>query len=442
MRYGYLILIVVLAAAIVLFRTHISGGQPPLPPEQKEAVAALLDVGGVLLHCDDRLPGNPIVLVDFTNHPEFRDALLKHVTAFPDLRNLGLAGTALSDTGLDDVARLTRLESLTLNDTAVTDAGLAKLSGCKNLKVLDVRGTKVSAGAIAKLHDALPAVQISSDAGGAVVAKVGATEATSQPTNRIVATETTTPPRNGTAPPDDRAVRFRAADAAALREKASELAAVPESAPEGWSKSAVDPNRLLTLFPALRIRQGFTLRAYQFKSEGNGNAVVWAMPVDAEYPEPKDCPRLEGHLFKAPKPYDALDDVMDAIEGNDTAEAYWQASLLRRELKDFGAIWHGVAWGTHVIVEDDPSKFVRDENADPLRTPSTKPDEWTWLEAKPTNWTPRVMLEADRAVVTFYTFSGYEKEGLYRHVDVYRRGKYRPRVEEPRIAEGKGGYLF
>lgn len=252
----------------------------------------------------------------------------------------------------------------------------------------------------------------------------------------------TAPHSSSSAATDGVVVRFTAPAIAKLRERVAEAWQVPESTPDGWSKSRIDPTKALALFPALRLRTGFTLRGYQFKDEGNGNGFVWAMPVDAEFPEPKDCPRLESHFLKAPKPYDALDDVMDAIEGTGTADAYLQASLLRRELKDFGALWHGVLWGTHVVVDTDPLTAVVDENADPMTTPRTKADEWRWLEAKPTDWTPRVSLERDRAVVTFYTFSGYQKEGLYRHVDVYRPGKYRARVEEAKIAEGKSGFVF
>lgn len=235
-------------------------------------------------------------------------------------------------------------------------------------------------------------------------------------------------------------VRFSAADAALLREKAAKLVAVPEMTPVGWSKSRVDPTQLLTLFPALRLRRGFTLRAYQFKEEANGNGFVWGMPVDAEFPAPEDCPRLESHFLKAPKPFDAFDDVMEAIDGDDTAAAYWQASLLRRELKDFGAMWHGIVWGTHHVVDADPLARRPAENDDPLKVPLSRAERWKWLEAKPALWTPRVTLEDDRAIVTFYTYSGFEKEGIYRHVDVYRRGKFRARLEDVKIAEGPSGY--
>lgn len=439
---GYLLLALILAIAVLLIRTHVIGGAQPAPPaaEQKAAVGALLEYGGVLLHRDERRPGNPIVLVDFTNHPEFRDDWLKHLAAFPELENVGLAGTALTDAGMDHLAKLPKLQTLTINDTPVTDAGAAKLAACTGLVNLDVRGTRVSTKGLAALKTALPQLHLVSDAGAAVIDKAGetavATPIETTPKPQIPKVGATTSPANGNA------VRFTAAPVIALREKIGEALMVPEATPNGWSKSTVDPLKLLAFFPALRLREGFTLRAYQFKEEVNGNGFVWAMPKDAEFPAPEDCPKLESHFLKAPKPYDALDDVMEAIEGNDTAEAYWQASLLRRELKDFGAIWHGYVWLPHVVLDADPLTGPRDENADPMRTPMTPAGEWTWLESKPTDWTPRVVLEPDRVVVTFYTFSGYEKEGLYRHVDVYRRGKYRPRIEEAKIAEGKGGWLF
>lgn len=445
--FWYLLLALILAIGVLLVRTHIaSGAQPaPLPPEQKAAVGELLDYGGVLLHRDERRPGSPIVLVDFTNHPAFRDEWLKPLAAFPELENVGLAGTALTDAGIDYLVKLPKLQTLTINDTTVTDAGAAKLAACRALVNLDARGTRISTDGLAALHKALPQLHLVTDAGAAAVDKAGTATDGAPPPPAANTTPAKPPlPHVGATTPAAAgvAVCIPTADVAALREKIGEAMQVPESTPEGWSKSTVDPMKLLAFFPALRMRDGFTLRAYQFKEEGNGNGFVWAMPKDAEFPAPEDCPKLESHFLKAPKPYDALDDVMEAIEGDDTHEAYWQASLLRRELKDFGALWHGVNWGTHYIVETDPLAGPRDENADPMRTPLSNPSEWRWLESKPTDWCAEVMLEPDRAVVTFYTYSGFEKEAIYRHVDVYRRGKYRPRVEEAKIAEGQGGWMF
>jgi hypothetical protein len=128
-----------------------------------------------------------------------------------------------------------------------------------------------------------------------------------------------------------------------------------EQLPNGWSISPLDPTTVLAPFTSLWLRPGYVLRAYQFKEGGNGNAVVWAVPVDAEFPDPKLCPRLRGVFLEPPKPPGALDDTMAAFEGDGTPWSYLCASLLARELGEFGAMWHGYEWSTHDILEAKPS---------------------------------------------------------------------------------------
>ena len=246
--------------------------------------------------------------------------------------------------------------------------------------------------------------------------------------------------------------QFTAEQIRTWRTQLAEWAAMPESAPEGWSKSRHNPEKLLTLFPELKVRQGYVLRAYQFRAEGNGNGFVWALPVDAEFPEPDECPRLQGHFLKPPKPLDALDDLMEAIEGDDSPMSYLQASILRREWGDFGAGWHGIDWGTHTVLDDSPWKGgpQRDDEL-PGKRPTSRPGEWKWFAAQPDTWTPHVRLEPNRAIVTFYTYTAMakdgaaeeeEKERIIRHTDTYRRGKYRALVVEKKIAEGPDALAF
>lgn len=235
---------------------------------------------------------------------------------------------------------------------------------------------------------------------------------------------------------------FSAAKIRKLREEAVKIAQVPQEGPNGWSKSTVDPNKVLELFKPLRLRKGFVLRAYQYREEGNGNGVVWAMPIDAEFPEPKDCPTLDSHLLKAPKPSEALDDVMEAIEGDGTPWSYLAASMLRRELSDFGAAWHGVQWSLHFVLDEDP--WMADPpkpDEPPLDRPTTKAAEWTWIEESPKDWRPRVTVDKDRVTVTFYTFSPIETQRLFRHTDTYKSGKLRAKVEEKVIATGGPGVM-
>jgi hypothetical protein len=89
-----------------------------------------------------------------------------------------------------------------------------------------------------------------------------------------------------------------------------------EPPPAGWSKSTIDPMGVVHAFDALRLRIGFTIRAYQYYFGGNGNAVVWAMPAGSDFPEPQDCSLRAGGLLDPPRPPGALDDVMEAIEGD------------------------------------------------------------------------------------------------------------------------------
>ncbi|MGO8752105.1 MAG: hypothetical protein ACLQNE_39715 [Thermoguttaceae bacterium] len=147
---------------------------------------------------------------------------------------------------------------------------------------------------------------------------------------------------------------FPAKKIAELRQRVGKAAQLPEECPEGWSKSTVDPMAVLAVCKPLFAKKGFVLRAYQFREGGNGNGFVWAMPVDAEFPEPQVCPKLQGVFLEPPKPPAALDDFMAAIDGNGSAWSYICASILARELAEFGAMWHGCDWDTHTILGANP----------------------------------------------------------------------------------------
>lgn len=225
----------------------------------------------------------------------------------------------------------------------------------------------------------------------------------------------------------------------------SALGQLPDMAPNGWSKSRVDPANLLTVFPELRVRQGYVLRAYVFREDGNSNGFVWALPAEAAFPEPDECPRLESHFLNPPKPFDALDDLMEALEGDDSPESYLHASIVRREMREFGSGWHGIKWGMHTVLDDDPWAGGPPSDEATQDRPTSQRYEWTWLTPRPATWSPEVLVEQDRVVVTFYSYTPLageldngepERERIYRHTDTYRRGKYRALAVEKKLAEG------
>ncbi len=124
----------------------------------------------------------------------------------------------------------------------------------------------------------------------------------------------------------------------------------------GWQLCPVDPMELLAMFKPLRIKAGFVLRAYVYRSGSDANGVVWALPKDAPLPEvhtDENTP-WEQAMFAMfgridqPRPPGALDDVMQAIEGDGSPWSFVCASLFAREAAEFGARWHG-CWKCYLV---------------------------------------------------------------------------------------------
>ena len=228
-----------------------------------------------------------------------------------------------------------------------------------------------------------------------------------------------------------------------LRQSAQTASEVSEDGPEGWSKSDVDPMQLLSVFSVLRLKEGYVLRAYQFRSSGNGNGIIWAMPEKAPFPNPKDCIKLQDGFLEPPKPPDTLDHFMDAIEGDQSLWSYLSASLFFREACEFGAIWHGCSWSEHRILGSNPwtSPQDIDEEDEDADNPSEDIKEWKWIGQEPSEWQPQVKEAPKTMRVTFYTFTGLGVQSIYENVDTYKPPSYKSKCKNESIAEGPHGYV-
>lgn len=51
-------------------------------------------------------------------------------------------------------------------------------------------------------------------------------------------------------------------------------------------------------------------------------------------------------------------------------------------------------------------------------------------------------LDHDRITVSFYTYSGYDRDSLYHHTDTYRPENYLFERDRQVVAQGKDGYIF
>jgi hypothetical protein len=209
---------------------------------------------------------------------------------------------------------------------------------------------------------------------------------------------------------------------------------------EGWVKSKADPSLLLKDIESLRLKKGYVLRAYTSRSGGNGNGVVWAMPESSPFSEPKDCLAYDEAAFSAPRPPSTLEPT-EVIEGDGSPWSYFCASLLMRELWEFGALWHGTSWGAcSVITSNDPWVEKSEEYLDESKMLSKKPD-WEW-DHKPESFKPSVTVGEKEVKVQFVYYDPVGRETLCLATDNYQPGKYIFKSENLILGYGKGGIIF
>jgi hypothetical protein len=69
-----------------------------------------------------------------------RDAALKPLSSFQELRSLSLRSTSLTDVSLDYLSSLPKLINLRFRDAVLTNCGLISFNPSATLKLLDLRG--------------------------------------------------------------------------------------------------------------------------------------------------------------------------------------------------------------------------------------------------------------------------------------------------------------
>jgi hypothetical protein len=209
----------------------------------------------------------------------------------------------------------------------------------------------------------------------------------------------------------------------------------------GWQKSPVDPMNFFSVFPCLRMKNGYVLRSYVMRWH-DGMGSVFAMRTDAPFPEPVDCPTD----YPKPIPDDAVGEIMQVVEGDGSLWSYLSASIFSREVNEFGASGHFWNWRWHSIIGSDfwkptgdANKF--DETISAIEEPLKNTDDWDWEGTVPLYWNPVVRKENKIVKVTFYTLSCHYRESITRHVDTYRYGNYEFQSAAKSIASGKGGFV-
>ena len=202
--------------------------------------------------------------------------------------------------------------------------------------------------------------------------------------------------------------------------------------PEGWSVSPVDPAGIVDCLDHVEVKKGVCLGAYQYREGENGSGLVFALPGDAEFPEPRECmvPEMgtvSGVPVERPAPPAALDHYMEAFDGDGSPRSYLEASIALRELGELGSHGHGRNWAQHVVLDTNPftEGVPPSVPLDTLRVRDAS--EWRW-EHRPGCWRPTVIAaEGGGAEVSFIAFNPLGRFTLYQATDYYRPNDLRSR---------------
>lgn len=213
---------------------------------------------------------------------------------------------------------------------------------------------------------------------------------------------------------------------------------------EGWIVDTATAAKVVSLFPRLAVRPGLSLVTVAARAGIGGNGWTFAIPDGFEVPSPEDLERAA--VFPPEPPRGAFAHVMDAIDGDGRLRSYIQASILRRELGELGAWWHGLEWSTHTLLDNGATPEAPDacSDSDDDWGPLPADPEWRWEAPPPDDWRPTIEHAGpDTVAVMFFTISALGSVRITRHVDVYESGSLRLRSTEPTtIAEGPGGFVF
>jgi hypothetical protein len=178
-----------------------------------------------------------------------------------------------------------------------------------------------------------------------------------------------------------------------------------------WFVSTVNPGDALLKLPGLSVKPAFRLVSYLYRDEAEGVGLVFAVPQAFSTTACLEAAlKQSGDLDSPPQPQQALSQFMEAIDGDRSPLSFLFASLVRRELQEFGATGKRCQWSHHQFI-----------NALPPHA------NYQWrVNPPPQDFSPKVKVFPDgQAAVEFFTYRVGKPIVLYRHLDQYPVHQYR-----------------
>ncbi|MGA7935285.1 MAG: hypothetical protein WCA35_17175 [Kovacikia sp.] len=177
-----------------------------------------------------------------------------------------------------------------------------------------------------------------------------------------------------------------------------------------WFISSINPGVALMKMPGLRLKPNFRLVSYLHRNAEDGVGVTWAVPeMLSTTAQLEKGLANSGDRSHPPHPEGTLSDMMEAIEGDRTPISFVVASVLRRELREFGAIGKSSDWNHHRLINALPGQV-----------------QWEWKITEPKDLSPKVRVFPDgKAAIEFFTCRIVAPVAIFQHIDQYSIGSYK-----------------
>src|SRR5205814_10695665 len=99
--------------------------------KESEAVAEVIRLGGKI-NRNEKLPGRPVIAIDFPFSADFRDMDMHLLSSFKELQELSFSKNKITSAGLKDLGKLKSLTSLAIAQIVITDAQRSPMRACWN----------------------------------------------------------------------------------------------------------------------------------------------------------------------------------------------------------------------------------------------------------------------------------------------------------------------
>jgi len=203
---------------------------------------------------------------------------------------------------------------------------------------------------------------------------------------------------------------------------------------QGWNLDEGNPKKIVMGFSNIKVKSDYKLIGYRCIRGGNGNGVVWAIPKSIRSPKVDECEMLNEYFLCPPRPRESLQDFMLAVEGDKSPLSYLQAAILKHELGEYGAAWHGVNWGQDSILPWSKEK---------INNFGKNKYEWVMEEEEPEIIDPHFYFNnIGDPVVVFYTINNIATVTLNEYKHIFNKQNYTMNVERKILGTAGGGILF